>query len=980
MDDAYNMDVDDLFGDSEEVTIPLISSPPIKGLVRRLDELQTSGCCQKIAWSNSGCIAYITPDGHGVNLKAFMRNPATDKWEFGKDTSLTLPHSQHDFPIVHLSWSHLGTDLAVINSAGRLIMFTAAFALDRMILARQHFVDQEDEMGAVVGLHWLSILPHEKQNNIAWFASGKDTKWNFQMGRHTFEDTCHPIEGRASLIEVGRNGQVKLRFQQHDSNWHEVSTELEYMSSARETLTHAAFASNSDKTLLLATYDVCSKIHLYRIKIDWKMTEQKNSQPPPPRPFPTPVLEVDLLTHREHCYPLGPTTGDLTGSAGTKPPVHSRLTHFNFLPRTPEQNVETVPTLQAIFCSPPNILSLDQTQPQNSPYSVVLRWEFEEKHQNHLHPSLDKVTSKKTSLDRVNPRASHSLRRLPVQSMHSIVLSFFPFWYNMVLAFCYSDGTIEFRNRITMEVMGPNYNAETVTSLSQAGFAFSALEPCLQVSFSPNHCMAAGLQHDGTIKLKAMEYTHGSLNSEEDDPKHAAAVAALALQSTTATNMYLTTDDIFAVIGEISDTRKEHFITHLLQALHISLDYALEDKHNKYAMMLIGRSTPLTKTLSAAHLIGLQGTMTRSISSNVCWILINLKYATQAFTGVARMHNDLTKNPLRPEMVPQLVGICRWAMHFMIFIVDELLTLGREMGAMRDDNAQPPTPPFTRANLEQKIKDLDNPAISILLSSAARALIKWWVQPLTWIVRSVQSHTGPSAPADRRLIYSELSHALSDIPFQWTYFTQLVLEVQDLVRTAYREKNYNETQRNHVERELLMGKIPDIMVPVAKTVLYEKMYGNKAPVGDGSGRMRRQGGLLHKIDAPAVIYFDTTWLGLTNSQHARRWFTAHVVDVCQKMIVRGSGTQTHWSFGQGAPGGNGANGIPVGGNAGLEDGGKRKRTRLRQCTRCGCFMEDVMPGTPGFSSQHVNWLLNMAKRCVCDSNWMLATEREDLWG
>jgi mediator of RNA polymerase II transcription subunit 16 len=47
MDATYTMDVDDLFGDSEHVTLQTITStPPVKGLARRIDELGASGCCQ----------------------------------------------------------------------------------------------------------------------------------------------------------------------------------------------------------------------------------------------------------------------------------------------------------------------------------------------------------------------------------------------------------------------------------------------------------------------------------------------------------------------------------------------------------------------------------------------------------------------------------------------------------------------------------------------------------------------------------------------------------------------------------------------------------------------------------------------------------------------------------------------------------------------------------------------------------------------
>jgi mediator of RNA polymerase II transcription subunit 16 len=43
-----SMDVDDLFGDTEQVTLPnmnVITAPPVRGLTKRLDELSTSGCC-----------------------------------------------------------------------------------------------------------------------------------------------------------------------------------------------------------------------------------------------------------------------------------------------------------------------------------------------------------------------------------------------------------------------------------------------------------------------------------------------------------------------------------------------------------------------------------------------------------------------------------------------------------------------------------------------------------------------------------------------------------------------------------------------------------------------------------------------------------------------------------------------------------------------------------------------------------------------
>lgn len=65
------------------------------------------------------------------------------------------------------------------------------------------------------------------------------------MASHKFNDAHHPMESKAALIYLRRNGDLKLRFQQPDSSWHEATVALEPMVSTKETFTHAAFASNN---------------------------------------------------------------------------------------------------------------------------------------------------------------------------------------------------------------------------------------------------------------------------------------------------------------------------------------------------------------------------------------------------------------------------------------------------------------------------------------------------------------------------------------------------------------------------------------------------------------------------------------------------------------------------------------------------------------------------------------------------------------
>lgn len=118
---------------------------------------------RRIAWSKNGCVAYISPDGYTINLKVFFRDPASGKWDLGKDVPLEFPQGRDVFPLVHLSWSHLGNDLAVMDEVGRVMVFQCQMALDRLQFIRAELSHPESEADVVVGMHWLAILPYEQK-------------------------------------------------------------------------------------------------------------------------------------------------------------------------------------------------------------------------------------------------------------------------------------------------------------------------------------------------------------------------------------------------------------------------------------------------------------------------------------------------------------------------------------------------------------------------------------------------------------------------------------------------------------------------------------------------------------------------------------------------------------------------------------------------------------------------------------------------
>ncbi|KAK7193454.1 hypothetical protein DPSP01_000017 [Paraphaeosphaeria sporulosa] len=964
-DQTYDsMDVDDLFGDSEQVTLPsmnMSASPPVKGLAKRLDELATSGCCSRIAWSKNGCIAYIVPDGLGVNLRVFSRTGSTEKWDLGTDVQLDIPHQSDEFPLVHLSWSHLGNDLAVVNAAGHVMIFSCAMVLDRMNFTRTELSQPDNEIDAVVGMHWLAIYPYEQKNHIAWSAHKSGDKWNFNITSQMFRDMHHAVDQKACLVYLMRKGDLKLRFQQPDSSWSEVSVSLRAILHTKDTFTHAAFASNNDNKLLMATYDVSRRLHLYRIEAVWNIPQLPDRTQL--KVYEKPELQVTEITTEDNCHPAMIDSSGLPGGSESKVPVSAQLTHLDFLPITPEDGDGSVPTIQAIFVTPPNIVAVDQTHPQPSPSSIVAKWEVHQTEQNQLHPSLDKVTSKKKSVGSVSARTIWQLRRQPdtMTHMNQVILSCIPLWYNMILAFCYSDGTIELKKRKTQETITPDYNTEVVSSMAQAGYTFPTLDSALNVALSPNHCIAACMQADCKIKLHPTQYNYGSLATDDNDQDQSAsaALAALVLQHTTAANQYFCSDDIFSVMGPLSEERKRIFILLMFQALNVKIDCGIvDDGTNQNHLILLGRSPFFVKTLSALHLLGLQGSVDRALTSKMAWMVLNIKYVTQILTTIARMHGNIDKNAVRPEVVPQFVGICRWIMHFMVYLIDELLQIGQAFQSV-------PSSSLTPQLLQQKLAAMNKPALLLLLSSFPRMMMKLWANPIQWVQRTAYGYVqNANASPEMRKLYYPLHMALTEAPLDWRHFEALISEAQHLVRSCYKQANASAEDRDQVERELLLGRIPPILFPAARRLVTDTLFAEPSAQGTC---------LADKVDMAKILFFDTTWLGLTTSKRAAHWFDSHVVDVCQKMVIRGTGAHTHPLVGRDAQNGRGRS-DSIQSVAGTED--PKRRKQLRKCVRCGAYMEDVTMGLPGYAPTHVSWLMGVAKHCVCGNSWMLAPEKK----
>lgn len=161
--------VDDLF-DTENVLddaafdVPLVTEDvgllPVQpviptGLVQYVAELRNCGSIQRIAWSRQGYIATLSPDSLRVYIQCLKFNRDDGSWALSEQNLVNAEDFAH--PVTHLQWSPAGVDLTVVDSAGRLSIFTMSMmSVNRMTEVRPGSLDVADASNQAVAIFWLN--------------------------------------------------------------------------------------------------------------------------------------------------------------------------------------------------------------------------------------------------------------------------------------------------------------------------------------------------------------------------------------------------------------------------------------------------------------------------------------------------------------------------------------------------------------------------------------------------------------------------------------------------------------------------------------------------------------------------------------------------------------------------------------------------------------------------------------------------------
>ena len=159
-----NVSVEELFGEDVGINLAIAAQPPTKELGQRLDHLRRRGCCQSVAWSKTGTIASITPDGRSIEFRFLRCHPDDGSWNLSEPTVCDIVTGTENFPLVHLAWATTGNpEIAIFDSAGRVTILVFSTAVNKSFQVRKWDADPIDDLNAIVGCYWLSLMPQGRQ-------------------------------------------------------------------------------------------------------------------------------------------------------------------------------------------------------------------------------------------------------------------------------------------------------------------------------------------------------------------------------------------------------------------------------------------------------------------------------------------------------------------------------------------------------------------------------------------------------------------------------------------------------------------------------------------------------------------------------------------------------------------------------------------------------------------------------------------------
>ncbi|KAL1865212.1 hypothetical protein VTK73DRAFT_5449 [Phialemonium thermophilum] len=988
----------DLFGD------PLRPTTASKQLLQRLDELRARGCCQGIAWSRQGTIASISQDGQSIELRFLRSNPSDGSWDLSEPTPcVALSNAIPGCPITHLLWaSTSNAELAVIDSVGRVTILSFSVTLNRPSVLRRWDADLVDDLHAVVGCYWLPPVPQSKQASSNFpchfmYAAVRDgNNYKYENPVVPAFGPWHPNPGRSALLCLTTGGLLKLFFYQSNSRIEETTLDLERVASSDDLITHASICSDRN-SLLIALATASKQLKVIRATIQWNAPPASGEKQNHMAGVPLNPTLREMRIAVTSWFQYEPGQSHLDSSM-------SELSHIEVLPSALETFMSTV----SQPLSPPVVLTVrsyavaEHSAYNQEPQSVVDRWEILSDNQQGLHPAFEQISQKGATSSTSQPM--QRLRKLDSIIIPKIIIAVHTMHLGRVICFAFSDGTTQYRDRITMNEIYNEPNFDRIMALQQAGFGFEDEIPCLQVAFSPTSSSFVQICEDGKVRWNSMKYL------SEDQAQHAAIVAALGVTISSAAVKQASYDDILAVARPFAAKNNRFpydLITEIVRILKVVVDYSDDSLHDQLV-----RNSNLLMCLSILNHLGFQGEFQpRPFSGKFAMLALGLRNIVILITIASNAPVHLNKmNPMdEPEVIDILAGCVKWVVQLLAWLTDCLFNLLDDeefMTIVRDRTRFSELTPYLQSRGDVSLHLLLCSSTRGFLLVACRRLLQHEVvsnRAIHYYETRAAMLQGPDA-SDSGLrnssaiyhAYLKMQHVISGSAVKVGAFDKLLAALVQEIRTVYQEKlpvlaNQGKQQQQpqpngqqalqqgasggatdatrraqaQCELSLLMAAAPPSIFQEVLVNFFDKhlrsfrthtdpaklFFGNYdlLEVEDDERSLAEKRKLGRRVDV-----FKRSELFLWQQQQQQQ----------QTPVPPGGGAgRPNASNGQVA---NNHHHQVAGGGGGSTNGAGLESTKgqLRRCVRCAAVMENVVGQRPGFT-----FVLGQQRKCACGGNW-----------
>ncbi|KAB8339185.1 hypothetical protein FH972_022120 [Carpinus fangiana] len=903
-DSAFLVDIDemnemnDLFVDDQSVVAQPEPGPPPrvnKALLARLEEMHSTNSCQKLAWSRVGALAVVAPDRRSVKVHMFARNQNSDECSLYTvpSTTIVLPSSPHE--IAHVTWDAAGSILVIVDCIGGMCIYTTYVCLNRFENYGHYDCPSEDVTGSVVGFDWF-----EQMRPAAYYhtAHRNGSAWKYIQTQTRPRGPTHPIHNKPAALIVSKAGGLRLIYGQPDYAFGYCRSTLDGIKSAEQMITHAAMGPDADQRLLLVTHDFSRTIRIYHVSVDWRVPAQFMKGPGQVSLPPGQKFDPRLISR-----PLASICNDIAEPFGTL----TQLSHLQVLPEIVRDGTSTPLTIMAVMTvMSTSAYLLGQTSTDR--HSRVVRWEVLETSED-LHPAFEQLNGNKSKNAPKTSEKGKTLKRLPDVDLPGVVVSVDFSQAFGQLIFTRSDGEIEFRSCMTLELVEPNPSSAQIHSPREAGLFFPPNGTLIHSALSANHCMAATRgEEEEHVAVKLLAHSAPTTASSAETTAQLASIILTFASSTVqnkANDDALANLQVFASAGKFS-------IASILREVFLSIDlnvdvldekkFASDTEHTSkfiFSPSLI-RCLSLQQALHTHHGIP-------SPAAHVARIMINARL------GILSMQFAQKTLFTDPSDIPaSLLGTCNYLLTTIVFLASSILDLQR---------AAPEK--VTHKWVQSRITDHAVPILP-LLASAPRFLLRYCCRYLrTLIERARMSKDKRGLPF--RKSWAAIADITTGSGLSLKAFESLLVELDHHARQAYVAAGVtNEKERADIELGcLISGEIPEALVPVVQRL-----------VTTSAAKLAAD----RECDPMALFFADIRVLDLTDDRETREMHGHELSDgaVAQKFdIIR----KTPMSL-------------------------ARVKT-WRRCSRCCSVMENLHLRLCN------QWLQGMQKSCVCGNAWIL---------